>query len=167
MEKENRLVKKYGSEKAVNKFLLIIITIIDMFLFFGYIGDYTQGNIGFGFMLAVDLSVIVSMAACFFVYFRKKDSAVFKYVSVAGYMVVYALAVFGAQNDLVCMMVFPLTVIYILYYDFKLILGIAVYRRGAWAYAFGCAVKYLIISAAGRVNYCVPDRALRHDTDFK
>lgn len=33
MEKENRLVKKYGSEKAVNKFLLIIITIIDMFYF--------------------------------------------------------------------------------------------------------------------------------------
>lgn len=130
MVTKNKLVKKYGSEKAVNKFVLIIITIINMFLFFGYIGDYAQGNIGFGFMLTVDLSVIVSMAACFFVYFRKKDSAVFKYVSVAGYMVVYGLAVFGAQNDLVCMMVFPLTVIYILYYDFKLILGIAVIFGG-------------------------------------
>ena len=78
MVTKNKLVKKYGSEKAVNKFVLIIITIINMFLFFGYIGDYAQGNIGFGFMLTVDLSVIVSMAACFFVYFRKKDSAVFK-----------------------------------------------------------------------------------------
>lgn len=118
--------KKYGKEKRVNKFVLIIVTIIDMFLFFGYIGDYAQGNISFGFMLAVDLSVVFSMMACYAVYFYKKDSAAFQHVSVVGYMIVYSLAVFGAQNDLVFMMVFPLTVIYILYYDFKLILRIAV-----------------------------------------
>ena len=99
------------NEKRVNKFVLMIITIIDMFLFFGYIGDYAQGNISFGFMMAVDLSVILSMIACYAVYFHKKDSAIFKYVSVIGYMVVYGLAVIGAQNDLVFVMVFPLTVI--------------------------------------------------------
>ena len=116
--------KTFG--KRVNKFVLIIVTIIDMFLFFGYIGDYAQGHISFGFMLAVDLSVIASMIACYSVYFHRKDSAAFKHVSMVGYMVVYGLAVFGAQNDLVFIMVFPLTVIYILYYDFKLILRIAV-----------------------------------------
>lgn len=114
------------NEKRVNKFVLIIITIIDMFLFFGYIGDYAQGNISFGFMMAVDLSVIVSMIACYAIYFHKKDSAIFKHVSLIGYMVVYGLAVIGAQNDLVFVMVFPFTVIYILYYDMKLILRIAV-----------------------------------------
>ena len=31
--------KNFGKEKRVNKFVLIIITIIDLFLFFGYIGD--------------------------------------------------------------------------------------------------------------------------------
>ena len=116
--------KTFG--KRVNKFVLIIVTIIDMFLFFGYIGDYAQGHISFGFMLAVDFSVIASMIACYSVYFHRKDSAAFKHVSMAGYMLVYGLAVFGAQNDLVFIMVFPLTVIYILYYDFKLILRIAV-----------------------------------------
>lgn len=118
--------KQYGKEKRVNKFVLTIVTIIDMFLFFGYIGDYAQGNISFGFMLTVDLAVIVSMIACYSVYFHRKDSMAFQHVSVAGYMIVYGLAVFGAQNDLVFMMVFPLTVIYILYYDFKLICRIAV-----------------------------------------
>ena len=117
--------KQYGKEKRVNKFVLTIVTIIDMFLFFGYIGDYAQENISFGFMLAVDLSVVISMIACYAVYFHKKDSMAFQHVSVIGYMVVYGLAVFGAQNDLVFMMVFPLTVIYILYYDLKLILRIA------------------------------------------
>lgn len=123
---EKRRGKEYGKEKRVNKFVLAIVTIIDMLLFFGYIGDYAQGNISFGFMLSVDLSVIVSMIACYSVYFHKKDSTAFQHVSVIGYMVVYGLAVFGAQNDLVFMMVFPLTVIYILYYDLKLILRIAI-----------------------------------------
>lgn len=122
MEKKR---KEYGQEKQVNKFVLTIVTIIDMFLFFGYIGDYAQGNISFGFMLAVDLSVIVSMTACYAVYFHRKDSMAFQHISVIGYVVVYGLAVFGAQNDLVFIMMFPLTVIYILYYDFKLILRIA------------------------------------------
>lgn len=118
--------KRYGKEKRVNRFVLTIVTIIDMFLFFGYIGDYAQGNISFGFMIAVDLSVVISMIACYAVYFHKKDSMAFQHISVAGYTVVYGIAVFGAQNDLVFIMVFPLTVIYILYYDFKLILRIAV-----------------------------------------
>ncbi len=116
----------FEREKKVNKFVLIIVTVIDMFLFFGYINDYMQGNIGVGFMLTVDASVVVSMIACYAVYFKKKDSAAFKHVSVIGYMLVYGLAVFGAQNDLVFMMVFPLTVIYILYYDFKVVLRLSV-----------------------------------------
>lgn len=126
MAAEKKLLKEYGNEKQVNKFVLVIITIIDMFLFFGYIGDYAQRNISFSFMLTVDISVVVSMVACYSVYFYKKDSTIFKHISVIGYMIVYGLAVFGAQNDLVFMMVFPLTVIYILYYDFKLILRIAI-----------------------------------------
>lgn len=125
MLKDDGIKKNSGKEKRVNRFALTIITIIDLILFFGYIGDYAQGNISAAFAVTVDLTVIISMAACYAVYFRKKDSAVFPYISMAGYLAVYGMAVFGAQNDLVFIMVFPLTVIYILYYDFKLILGIA------------------------------------------
>ncbi len=116
----------FEREKKVNKFVLIIVTVIDMFLFFGYINDYVQGNIGIGFMLAVNASVVISMIACYAVYLKKRDSAAFKHVSIIGYVVVYGLAVFGAQNDLVFMMVFPLTVSYILYYDYKVVLRIAI-----------------------------------------
>ncbi len=117
--------KHFEKEVRVNRFVLVIVTVMDLFLFFGYIGDYAQGNISLGFMLAVDLSVVASMIACYAVYFRKKDSAAFPHVSMIGYIIVYGLAVFGAQNDLVFLMVFPLTVIYILYYDYKLIFRIA------------------------------------------
>lgn len=118
--------KAYNREKSVNQFLLIIITIMDLFLFFGYFSDYSKGNIGLGFLMAVELTVLVSMIADYAVFLHQKDSRNFKHVSVTGYMVVYAIALLGAQNDLVFAIVFPLTVIYILYFDYKLILRIAV-----------------------------------------
>ena len=127
---ESNLQNEAETIKRVNRFVLVIITIIDSFLFFGYIGDYSQGNISFSFMLMVDIAVIISIGVCYTIYFRKKDSTLFKYISMAGYVIVYGMAVFGAQNDLVFIMVFPLTVIYILYYDYKLILGIAVIFGG-------------------------------------
>lgn len=117
--------KEYNREKSANQFVLMIMTVIDTFLFTGYINDYRQGNIGFQFMLSVVLTVVVTLGISYAVFFRKKDTEKFKYVSVAGYMAVYALAVFGAKNDLVFVMAFPLTVIYILYYNYKVILGIA------------------------------------------
>ena len=48
----------FEKEKRVNRFVLIIVTVIDMFLFFGYIGDYIQGNIGLVFMLSDRKSVV-------------------------------------------------------------------------------------------------------------
>ncbi|MEY8391680.1 hypothetical protein D3Z36_08245 [Lachnospiraceae bacterium] len=118
--------KDYNRERSVNQFLLIIITVMDLFLFFGYFSDYSKGNIGLGFLAAVELTVLVSMIADYAVFLHQKDSRIFKHVSVTGYMVVYAIALLGAQNDLVFALVFPLTVIYILYFDYRLILRIAV-----------------------------------------
>lgn len=115
----------YNRDKAVNQFLLIIITIMDLFLFFGYFGDYSKGNIGLAFLLTVELTVLASMVADYAVFIHKKDSKMFKHVSMAGYIVVYTIALLGAQNDLVFAMVFPLTVIYILYFDYQFVLRIA------------------------------------------
>ena len=99
---QKNMIRRYRGGKTfgkrVNKFVLIIVTIIDMFLFFGYIGDYAQGHISFGFMLAVDFSVIASMIACYSVYFHRKDSAAFKHVSMAGvYVGIRACSVWCAE----------------------------------------------------------------------
>ncbi len=64
----------YNRDKAVNQFLLIIITIMDLFLFFGYFGDYSKGNIGLAFLLTVELTVLASMVADYAVFIHKKDS---------------------------------------------------------------------------------------------
>lgn len=112
--------------KSVNKFILTIIMIIDVIMLLGYVNDHIQGNISFGFMLSVIIVVLASMISCCVTYFRKKDSEKFKYVSVIGYMVMYALTLLGAQNDLIFLILFPLTVLYILYYDYKLVFGLSI-----------------------------------------
>ncbi len=122
MENQNNARNTYNILKTVNTFSLIIVTIIDIILFFGYISDYKQGHISFLFMFMVQCVVIISMICSYIVYLRKKDSPYFKHVSIIGYIAVYALAVFGAQNDMVFIMIFPISIIYILYFDYALIL---------------------------------------------
>lgn len=113
-------------ERSVNTFVLVVITVIDLLMFAGYIGDYLKKNIGIKFLTAVLLAVLCSMLANYIIYFRKRDSGIFRQVSLIGYIIVYALCVFGSRNDLVFCIAFPITVIYILYFDFKLILGGAI-----------------------------------------
>lgn len=110
----------------VNRFMLVIVTIIDLFMLVGYISDYRKGNISLAFMLVINGIVLATMLVCYIVYFRQKDSHLFKNVSMIGYFFVYAIALLGARNDLVFVLVFPITVIYILYYDFKLVIRITV-----------------------------------------
>lgn len=108
-------------EQKVNKFALTIITIIDLFLFFGYIGDYAKGNISMPFMTTVILTVVVTMILDYAVYFKDKSSSKFKTVSIVGYMCVYFLAIIGAHNDVVFAIVFPISIVFLLYFDYKLI----------------------------------------------
>jgi methyl-accepting chemotaxis protein len=107
-------------QERVNKFALIIITLIDLIMFAGYVADYFKGNISLGFMLAVIITVCGSMIADYVVFLRDRESEIFKLVSIVGYMLVYFLALFGAHNDVVFAIMFPITVLFILYYDYKL-----------------------------------------------
>ncbi len=121
--------QSYNMTKAVNTFVLVIVTIIAGFMFFGYIGDYMKGAIGLVFLLMVDIWVVVSMLVNYITYFRKKDSDVFRHISLVGYIIMYALCLLGGQNDLVFCIAFPITVMYILYFDYAMI------ARGAVAFA--------------------------------
>ena len=121
--------QNYNMDRAVNSFALVIITIIDMIMFAGYIADYRKGNIGLLFLAAVIAAVLGSLIANYAVYFRKKDSRAFKNVSLTGYIIVYALCVWGAKNDMVYCIAFPITVLFILYFDYGMIV------RGAIAFS--------------------------------
>ncbi|MCM1284433.1 MAG: methyl-accepting chemotaxis protein [Muribaculaceae bacterium] len=112
--------------KGVNRFVLCLITFMDVIIAAGYPSDYRRGNISLGFMLMIESVVVLSLVINYATYFNKRGAHIFKYVSIVSYMLLYGMAVFGAQNDLVFVMMFPMTVIYILYFDYKLVLGLAV-----------------------------------------
>lgn len=112
-------IKKTLSTTKVNQFVLIIIAIIDLFLVFGYFGDYKNNIISLPFMLLVEGIVIGSVVVDFVVV--KLWPKKFGYISMLGYMLAYGVALFGSHNDLVYAIVFPITVLYILYYDYRLI----------------------------------------------
>ncbi len=101
----------------VNRFALTILTIIDFFLVAGYMREGIAGNISRVFAGVFVAWVIISMTASFLVYFRNKESTILKHVMMAGYGVVYAMALLGAGNDHVFVMVFPVAIVFILYYD--------------------------------------------------
>lgn len=111
-------------QETVNKFVLKFITIIDLFMFVGYMSDYLKGNISLGFTICVELcvflSMLISIISC------KKYPSQFKYISISGYFVVYLLVVFGAKNDAVFCILFPITFLFLLYYDYKIICTIAI-----------------------------------------
>lgn len=109
---------------AVNRFVLIFIAIIDIFMFIGYIGDYRDGNITLNFALTVEIAVLVTLVLAFIAKFKSPQN--FKYIAICGYAIVYTLVVFGAKNDGVFLIVFPITFLFILYYDYKIVGMIAI-----------------------------------------
>ena len=119
--KQNQMVS--GNLKKINRFTFTFISVIDLFLFFGYINDCREGNISVPFTIAFDTIIVVSIILD--IISLKLLPNYFKYISVIGYAISYYLGVLGAKNDIVFTMMFPITVIYLLYYDYKLIVRIS------------------------------------------
>lgn len=111
---------------TVNKFALTIITIIISIITVGYIKDFADRNISLFFALTVVITAIITLILDFIVYFKEKDGTLFKYVSILGFALMYCIVVFGAKNDLVFAIIFPITIIYLLYFDFKLIRNLSI-----------------------------------------
>lgn len=109
--------------KRTNSFILVIITIINAFIISGYIQDGTKHNISMSFALTIAGLAALALICDYVLFFIKKDSNAFKYVTISGYLVVYTLALLNARNDLVFAMAFPIFVMYVLYFD-TLFMGI-------------------------------------------
>lgn len=105
--------------KVSNRFILIILTVINAILIGGYIQDAGAGNITKQTAIIFCSIVGVTLILNFVNYFIKKDSKYYKYVTGIGYVVVYAAALYFAKSDLVYTIVFPILVVYVLYFDTK------------------------------------------------
>ncbi len=123
MKKQKKQKLPLEGDARVDRFVLMTVTLIDLMLIAGYALDFFEGNISMPYAASFDLLVAVTLLLDIIVY--KVKPAKFRYVAVAGYMLVYADAVFGARNDLTFVIAFPILSVFILYYDYKLIAWIS------------------------------------------
>ena len=104
--------------KRINKFALIVIGVIDTLMLVGYIGDFAKKNITTGFTVLVITLILGGLAANIVSYIKFPER--FGYVSMIGYLIGYSVELLGAKNDTVFVMMFPISILFILYFDLKL-----------------------------------------------
>lgn len=109
---ENRQMER------VNFFVMIIISMVDCFLMAGYLKDAADGNISWGYAGLVAGLVFVTLLINGVVYVKNHSTEYLKHTGMIGYALVYAVILYGAQNDLVFACAFPVSSIFILYFDF-------------------------------------------------
>ncbi|MFG6349331.1 MAG: hypothetical protein K1W15_11540 [Lachnospiraceae bacterium] len=110
----------------INRLALIVVSVISVFLFGGYLKDAADGNITWGFAV-----LVASISAFIFIvnniiYFINKKSNVLKNSIVIECAVLYLVAMLGAKNDLVFIIAVPLTGVIMLYFDLKFMVSTSI-----------------------------------------
>lgn len=123
MKKKQKQTAPLDGNARTDRFTLATIIVIDLMLIAGFTMDYLQGNISLAYTGSFGDLVLVTLLLDIIFYKVKRDK--FRYVAVAGYVLVYAYAVFFARNDLTFVIAFPIITVFILYYDYKLIVWIS------------------------------------------
>ncbi|MBQ0027928.1 MAG: hypothetical protein KBS96_04925 [Lachnospiraceae bacterium] len=105
--------------KAVNKFVLIVTLIIDFFIVVGYMAAFLGGTYALSKLILVFalmiVGAIISIIACI------KSPENFNYIAMICFSVLYIDALFTAGNDHMFLLMFPVFMLYMLYFDYKFI----------------------------------------------
>lgn len=106
--------------QKTNQLVLSMIWTLDLFLIVGYLVEYLKGGRSLGFVAVFIAIVIIPMLGVSYVYFKDRDSNTLKYITLAGYLLVYIYALFSSTRTLTYVYLFSVIVIYFLYFDLKL-----------------------------------------------
>ena len=109
-----------------NKLVLIGTTIVAMFMLTGYLKESFEGTFPFWFGISASGMVIISLAINAILYFRDHATPMLKRSAAYGYAVLYVFCLYIASNDLIYALIFPIASIFILYFDYKFMMRIAV-----------------------------------------
>ena len=124
MSENTTSVSEKGNEEyerqrliTINRLALIVVSVIALFLGFGYPKDAFDGNITWPYAILVAvLSLCVAVVNIVF-FMVKKDSKLLRHTIVITYGTLYAVIMMGAKSDLVFIVAVPLVGINMLYYD--------------------------------------------------
>ncbi|MCL2052625.1 MAG: ATP-binding protein [Lachnospiraceae bacterium] len=113
--------------KTNHKILFMTIA-INIALTAGYIADVLKGRTQLYTIIILFSLIIINLTVSTFTYLRNRASQKFKYLALFGFLAVYCFAVFDSRNTFTYVFVFPVTILFVLYYDVKFTrnIGIAI-----------------------------------------
>ena len=100
-----------------NRMILIMNIVICGALTAGYISDLFRARKTLAFVATIIFIMAVQMIVNVIVFKRNKDSRVFRFVSILGYLIILCFPVFSSTSSFTYVYAFPMLVLYALYYD--------------------------------------------------
>lgn len=106
--------------KRVNKFVIIITIIIGIFTVVGYMAAFLGGTYPLGKLMIIFGIMIAGFIISF--YALAKHPYTFKYYTMISFSILFTVALFEAGNDFMFLLMFPIIMMYVLYFDYKFII---------------------------------------------
>ncbi|HEY9063161.1 MAG TPA: methyl-accepting chemotaxis protein [Pseudobacteroides sp.] len=124
------------SVKRTNKVVLIINWILNAFLIIGYTLEFIKGNKSITYVGAMVSIIVSSFTVATILYLKNKSTPNLKIFTLGAYFLVYGFALMTTDRITVFVYLFPILLMYFLYFDFKLII---------WASSASVAINVISI----------------------
>ena len=105
--------------QRVNKFVLIVTLIIDIFTVAGYMSAYLAGTYPLVKLIFTFAIMLIGFGISLFTMIKVPEK--FRYYTMISFGVLYTYALFEAGNDVMYVLMFPVIMMYVLYFDYKFI----------------------------------------------
>ncbi len=110
--------------KRVNKFVLIITLVIDLFTVVGYMAAFLSHTYPLPKLIMIFAIMITGVVVS--IWALNKKPMQFRYYTMLSFTTLYTVALFEAGNDFMFLLMFPIIMMYVLYFDYKFIVITAV-----------------------------------------
>jgi len=102
-----------------NSKILFMIIAINIALTAGYVVDVLKGRTQLYTITILFSLIVANVTISIVTYVRNKASEKFKYLTLFGFLTVYSFAIFDSTNTFTYVFVFPVAILFVLYYDVK------------------------------------------------
>ena len=121
MEKDK---KEASYLTRVNQLVMNVLVLMSFFTLGGYILNAVNDKVKVSLTVVVGILMVAGIAID--VYFIKKKEVLFQHVSIITFMVFYAVSVLAGTNDYLFVLAFVILLAYILYFNSKLSVRVAI-----------------------------------------
>lgn len=119
---QHNFIDQNNSAKQINRIILIINLIMNSFLILGYLLEFFKGNRSIQYVATIISIFVVSFSIVVIVYFRNNSSKYMRVFTLLSYFIMYSFTLFTSTKPTVFSYMFPMLLMYYLYFDMKLLI---------------------------------------------